>query len=752
MGGDFFRTEARMKLHLTDEQRLVRDTVSRLFSAESSAERIRAAETSGFDPELWSQLVESGIPFMRISESAGGGGSSLLDAILVATEAGRHLASVPLAESLVAGRLLEELGTKEAQPWLARAVAGGLITLAVQEVRAGVPQIIAGGTAAEAVLALDGDAVILVAGAKPALVPNLGSGALSHQVLRGKGATGECQVLAQGPKARDAFRAALEEWKLLTAAMLTGLGRQSLDMAAAYSRDRHAFGRPIGGYQGIAHPLADAVTEVEGAELLVWRAAWAIARGRSDAAASVSMAFWWAAESAAKATARALHTFGGYGVSLEYDVQLYYRRAKAWALLAGDPRRELLRVAERLWGRERSVPLPPTGEMPLDMSWGEAAEAFAAEVRHFYEKNLTPELKAHAHHSVDGFDPEFNKKIAAAGYLFPHWPRQYGGQDRSLFDFWAMVAAMESVGWEHVTSSITHSVAQMVMRFASDAIKDRVLGEFSRGEALGCLGFTEPSCGSDLFAAKTRAKRDDEGWLINGQKIFTTSGNLARYCFLLARTDPDKPKHAGLTLFLVPMTLPGVEVHPIYTLQDERTNVVFLNDVRLPDEYRIGEVDGGAQVMGAMLEIEHGSGDHYRQGHETMVRRVVEWAKNAERDGRPLLEDRDAACRLARAVVHLEVSTLLCRRAIWAMQERIKHRFWGPMAKVFATEYFHQDATDLMDLAAPESLLSDRHGHGLAQIEIGYRQSIGTTIYGGTSEVQRSLIAEQALGMPKSRS
>lgn len=740
-----------MNLHLTDEQQLLRETLSKLLAVESSPQRVRTAEETGFDSGLWSALVHAGVPMMRIPDAAGGGGNSLLDAVLAAEEAGRYLVSAPFAETLVAGRLLARLG-ETAAPWLERALAGAPITLALQEARAGEAQVIAGGAVAEAVLALEGDAVILVSGAGVPVAANLGCAALTKLVLAGTGFSGQRHVLARSAAAREAFLAAVEEWKLLTAAMLVGLARQALQMAAAYSRERQAFGRAIGSYQGIAHPLADAITEVEGAQLLVWRAAWAVARRREDAAASISMAYGWAAGSSARAVARALHTYGGYGVSCEYDIQLYYRRGKAWALLAGDPQRELLRAAERLWGETGRVPLPDAGDMPLDMSWGEPARVFALETQRFFEQNLTPQLAAHAHHSVDGFHAEFNTRMAQAGFLFPHWPVEHGGQGRTLYEYWAMISVIESFGWEHVTSSITNSVAQMVMRFATAAVKTRVLGEFSSGESLGCMGFSEPSCGSDIFSIKTRAERDATHWLINGQKIFTTSANLAHYCFLLTRTDPAKPKHAGLTIFLVPMDLPGIEIQAVHTLQDERTNIVFLSNVRVPDEYRIGEIDGGMQVMAAMLEIEHGSGDHYRQGHETMLKSAITWARDAQRDGKPLLSDSDAAARLARAAVHHEVSSLLCRRAIWAMAERITHRYWGPMAKLFSTEYYHRDAEDLMDLAAPDTLFSERHGHGVAQIEIGYRQSVGTTIYGGTSEVQRSLIAEQALGMPKSRS
>ncbi len=274
-----------MNLNLSDDQLLLRDTVAKLFKTESSPIRVRAAEATGFDAKLWAQLVAIGLPVMRMPESAGGAGLGLLEAVLLAEEAGRHLASVPLAEALVAGRLLAQLGP-EAAPWLERVQGGALVTLLPGAIQPGTAQVVNGATVAEALLALDGDTVVLITGAAPeAPQPNLGAAALAPCILGGPGATGTRHVLARGDAARDAFLAAVEEWKLLTAAMLAGLGKQALEMAAAYSRERQQFGRPIGGYQGIAHPLADALTEIEGAQLLVWRAIWSIAEGSDDAAA-----------------------------------------------------------------------------------------------------------------------------------------------------------------------------------------------------------------------------------------------------------------------------------------------------------------------------------------------------------------------------------------------------------------------------------------------------------------------------------
>ncbi len=761
-----------MNLYLTDEQNMLQESVARLFAAESTAERVRAAEATGYDAVLWQHLQDMGLNVMRLPEEAGGLGSSLLDALIVAEQFGKYLVSVPLLEHLAASQTLVALAQNSAAA--AAAVteigAGALLSFLPRRLTDRRTPI-NGAAVADYLLLADDDHVYLLNSRHFVAVENLGSGALA---VLDSGVKLDNFKIASGAEAVSRFDVACQEWRVLVAAALGGLAEQGLRMAAEYANERKAFGVPISSFQGLSHPLADAISQVEGAQLLARKAVWSLATGRDSAAADIAMAFWWAAEVSSKAMAKALRTFGGYGVSLEYDIQMYYRRAKAWPAAAGDPQRALLDAADCLWPGQRSVGqrsvgqrsvgqrsvgqragsvstlLPAAGDNQQDYSLGADAAAFAEETRAFFSKYMTPELRAHAHHSVDGFHPEFNKLAAREGMLFPHWPKQYGGREKSAYAVAAMTAVIEAEGWEHVTAPITNQVAQIVMGFGTEEAKAESLPRFASGESLACMGFTEPSCGCDVFAAKTIAQQQGNGdWLINGQKIFTTAANLADYCFLLARTNTDKPKHAGLSVFLVPMDLPGIEVHAVHTLQDERTNIVYFSDVNLPAKYLVGEVDGGLKVMASTLEMEHGSADQYRHGHVTALHAAEQWALKAQRDNQPLLADSQVASRLARARVHLEVSTLLCYRAIWGMAEKIHNRYWGPMAKLFATEYYQRDADDLMDLCAPYSVMTQRDG--LGHLEVGYRQSIGTTIYGGTSEVQRSLVAEQALGLARSR-
>jgi len=740
-----------MNLNLNDEQQLLRETARKLFAAESTPERVRACEAAdGFDAQLWSQITAMGLHLMRIPEDQGGLGQGLLEAALVAEEAGRYLASISLPEALTANRLLSQLSGDKAKALLDLASNGTLFVLMPQPLKANVKQAVPCPGIAHAVLALDGDSVVALTELPKKITANLAAAPYLHAVVSGSDAVGKREVLATGAAARDAFVAALEEWKILQAAQLSGLGHEAIKMAAEYSCTRQQFSRAIGGFQGIAHPLADSLADLDGAQLIIWRAIWAIAKGHPEGGANVCQAFWFASQAVTRAVARAVHTHGGYGVSLEYNIQLYYRRAKAWPLLAGDPTLELLHAADRLW-LGATPPLPATGDVDMEFGVGPRAEAFREQVRQFFRDNLTPEILAKRHHSVAGYSAEFDAKLAAANLLFPHWPKEVGGLGRDAFDYAAMLEVYEEFGMQRITGPITNQVAQIVMQLAQSECKAEAMPRFIRGEALACLGFSEPASGSDVFAAKTRAERDGNDWVINGQKIFTTAGNLAHYCFLLTRTNPNVAKHRGLTVFLVPMNTPGIQIQPVYTLMDERTNVTYFTDVRIPDKYRIGEVNGGLAVMAASLELEHSGGDTYRISYSNMLKHAVEYAQKTQENGKRLIEQDTVKATLAKIATHTAIAKMLCYRGVWAVNNHIPNRAaFGPMSKVFSTEMYQKDACELMDLFAPHTLFHDDDEH-LAEVELGYRQSIGMTIYGGTSEVQRSLIAEQGLGMPRSR-
>ncbi len=730
-----------MKLALSESQTMLQDTVNRLFADEATPQRIRDAEAIGLDQALWDQLVALGIVAMRAAPPQDGG-MTLMDAALVAESAGRHVAPVPLVEAIVATALLHRAAAPP--PLLDAVESGAIATLALRPVATGERQPVLGGSVARIIVALDGDDLVAITGINVDRAPNIAAAAVADIDLSAQGTR---QILARGAEAKSLFQAACEEWKVLTAALLAGLGRRALEMAAEYSVERVAYGSPIGSYQGIAHPMANAATNMDGAKLLTWRAIASIATDAPEAGARAAMAYWWAAHSIDQAVQHAVRTFGGYGLSLEYDVQLYFRRAKLLSLIAGDPNAELEKIADRLWD-DAAVALPCAGDVEIDFEWGEPAEQYAAELREFVASNMTPDVEARKHHSTAGHHPEFHQKLAAAGHAFPDLG-EAGQQVRSRYEVMAAAPLWEDIGWTRTPIAVTEFVAKMAQLWSQPGTKEEIVGAIARGEALGALGFSEPQAGSDVFSTKFSAVRDGDEWVMNGQKMFTTNGHQADYILMLTRTDNSGKKHQGLTMFIMPMKLPGIELHPVYTLQDEKTNITYFTDVRIPDRYRIGEVGDGARVMASALGFEHG-GSGYHAAQKAMVRRAVAWARKPAGNAGSPIEDPVIRRVLARAAVNDEVADVLCRRQVWADVEGVHEISYGPMAKMFTTETMYQDASAIVEAAAPASLIRGVDAD-LDYVETTMRRAIAMTVYGGTSEVHRSVIAERSLGMPRSR-
>jgi alkylation response protein AidB-like acyl-CoA dehydrogenase len=329
-------------LVLTEEQLAVRETFDDLFAKEATPTRVREVEAAGFDPALWATLQSIGTIGIGVPAARGGGGGGLLELVLIAHEAGRRVAPVPLAEPAAAARLLAAAGADKV---LASILEGSeLVSLATRPGHVQ-DQLLVDGGVADAVVALEGDELRLhrPQGAVRT-VPNLGGLPLA----RWESTTSE--TMASGPSAAASFERACDEVRLLRAAALVGIAAEAIEIGAAYARERQAFGVPIGIYQAVAHPLADALTAADGGQLLVWKAAWALESALPIGPELASMAFIFAAETAYTAAQHSLHIHGGYGFMEEYDIQLYYRRAKAWALAFGQPTSELLTLADRRFG------------------------------------------------------------------------------------------------------------------------------------------------------------------------------------------------------------------------------------------------------------------------------------------------------------------------------------------------------------------------------------------------------------------
>ena len=362
---------------------------------------------------------------------------------------------------------------------------------------------------------------------------------------------------------------------------------------------------------------------------------------------------------------------------------------------------------------------------------------------------LNPEFEERIYRSGVAHDDEFAKGLVENGYFAPAWPVEFGGQNRNAWDDQVVKEELMRFDAPMYLSETTRMVASIIREIGTPALKDRILAGAINGDITIALGFTEPECGSDVAAAATKAVRDGHDWVINGSKMFTTNGHIADFVFLLARTSPEKPKHKGLTMFLVPRDSDGFAAQAVWTLSGERTNITFYSDVRIGDEWRIGEVDGGWQVLGLSLRDEHASG--WGPHLVRLLDHAEHWATTLSDDGALPIANADVRRRLARVAIETEVSMLLQRRCVWMLEEGDIPVAEGSMSKVFSTEALERASQDMVELVGANGLRSyleptaPEHG----RFDHSLRFSLGTTIYAGTSEVQRTIIAQRGLGLPR---
>lgn len=374
-------------------------------------------------------------------------------------------------------------------------------------------------------------------------------------------------------------------------------------------------------------------------------------------------------------------------------------------------------------------------------------DAFLYEVRDFLREQVTDDVIRHDRETGDNFHEGVHLALGARGYLEKEWkPESEGGFSRVRRRIWELEKRRAHVPW--VTWGTTAMVARSVAGFGSEELKNEVLPGVFSGHVRLCLGYTEPEGGSDIATCKTRAVKDGSAWIVNGSKMFTTGAHNCQYVFLITNTDPGAPKHKSLTMFLVPLDTPGIEIQGIRTVDGDRTNIVYYSDVRVSDKYRLGEVNGGWTVLREPLNAEHGAVEAASDGladvsimmHQggfmaTAVDRAAASVGRADPSGRRAVDNGAVAYRLGRSAARLEAA--LSAPSIYG--------------RVALAQTMRDIAPDLMDLLGTASALpvgSDGAADDGAA-EYIYRFAPLSGIYGGTLEVFRNMIAQYVLGLGK---
>jgi alkylation response protein AidB-like acyl-CoA dehydrogenase len=373
--------------------------------------------------------------------------------------------------------------------------------------------------------------------------------------------------------------------------------------------------------------------------------------------------------------------------------------------------------------------------------------AFADEVRAFLDENLTEAVYARRRERADNYDQELYLAIGAKGWLFPRWSKEDGGA--GLDDVCTRILQGElrrrdaPIGMLGTTSLVWPAVEA----HGDPSLRDELKPGVAAGTMRFSLGYTEPDGGSDIANAKTRAVRDGDEWVINGQKIFTSRAQYATHVFLICRTDPALPKHKGLTMFLVPTSSPGFSRQPLPTIGDETTNVTFYTDIRLPDRYRIGEVNNGWSVLHGPLDAEHHlggpvskladiSGGVYHMFYlASAVEAAMHWAQDAPDGAGQMIDDKAFLAGIGHLLTEMEAGA--CTPAA--------------MGRVKGSDVARLGCEELIDLVGPQATLPYGAEGAIAggAIEYAHRQAQHTATPGGTVEVFRTIIAQHDLGLPR---
>jgi alkylation response protein AidB-like acyl-CoA dehydrogenase len=365
----------------------------------------------------------------------------------------------------------------------------------------------------------------------------------------------------------------------------------------------------------------------------------------------------------------------------------------------------------------------------------EEDQSFRDELRSVLREIVTDEVIQRDRETGENFDEGVHMALGDAGYLAADFtPEADGGFSRVRKRIWDLEIGRAHTPWFHWGT--TAMVARAVQQFGSPELREEILAPTLAGRYRLCLGYTEPEGGSDVATCKTRAVRDGDDWIINGSKMFTSNAHNASYVFLVTNTDPDAPKHQSLTMFLVPLDRPGVEIQPLRTVDGDRTNITYYSDVRIEDRYRIGEVNGGWSVLREALNDEHGTVERLDDGLQkvaVMSEHLTLLAEAVDKVAALAAGDESVAYRLGRGIARMEA----------AMSTP------DMFGRVANAQTMRDVAPDLMDILGTASSLpvGTKGDVGDGGAEYVFRLAGPTGIYGGTLEVFRNMIAQQALGL-----
>jgi alkylation response protein AidB-like acyl-CoA dehydrogenase len=393
----------------------------------------------------------------------------------------------------------------------------------------------------------------------------------------------------------------------------------------------------------------------------------------------------------------------------------------------------------------------------VDFDFSPEQQAFLEEVESFLDANHDPEVfdvtRENMAQIVDTPPRRaFMAKMGEQGWLGITWPKAWGGQEGEGVYEYILNEALAGRGGPQIGKGVG-IIGKTLLAVGSEKLKAEFLPKILRNEVEFAVGYSEPEAGSDAASMKLRCTRDEErgGWILNGQKTWTTSAHFAEWYWVGGRTDPNAVKHHGITLFLVPLNHPDVTVRGIWTMGDERTNDVFFDNVFVSDDYVVGEVNKGFQYISQALDLERFTMFAFAPIKQRLDV-LIDYVKTATRDGEPLRNDPLVRAKIAKLVTDAEIARVLGLKVVAAAEKGDKPpTIEASEYKLFATEFSKRLADASMDIGGPGAQLrvGTEEAPMKGRADSTYRYTVLDTIGGGTSEVQKNIISRRGLGLPK---
>jgi alkylation response protein AidB-like acyl-CoA dehydrogenase len=388
----------------------------------------------------------------------------------------------------------------------------------------------------------------------------------------------------------------------------------------------------------------------------------------------------------------------------------------------------------------------------MDFRLAAADEQFRGEVREFLAEHWSAEGSGFEAATRDAFQAErgFQQQLAERGWLTLAWPKEFGGLGATHLQQLIFQEEVGRVGAPASNGGIS-LVGPCLMVHGTEAQKRRFLPPIAHGEAYWCQGFSEPGSGSDLASLQTRAVRDGDDYVINGQKIWTSGAQFADWIHVLTRTDPDAPKHRGISYFMVDMKSPGISVRPIQQINGRSGfNETFFENVRVPRENMLGDENRGWYVAATTLDFER-SGIGFVVGGERRLRQLLDFARESTVGGVALFDEPRVRNRLAELQIEAEVGRWLAYRVAWMQSAGQIPNYEASMSKVYGSEFNQRVAAAGINMLGMFGGLQpgSRWAQLAGQLEDMYLSTVSFTIAAGTSEIQRNIIATRGLGLPR---